>query len=268
VASQRHTGAAVIVGTAIVLTIGFGATSSAQVVVAGAPYPYPYPYSAPDASVRFDVKPKEAAVYIDGYYAGLVDDYDGTFQRLRTTPGGHELTLFLEGYRTHTEHVYLSADNTFKMRFRLEKLAAGDLSERPPAPQPPPQFQPGQPGPSGQGGQPPVSRRAPRPERYPPNGPDNLPPPPPPTAEGQPERPDAANGRGTLALTLQPGDAEVLVDGTPWRTDGSEHLTLDLTEGHHNIQIRKAGFVGYLTDVQVRRGETTMLDVQLKTQPR
>ena len=63
--------------------------------------------------------------------------------------------------------------------------------------------------------------------------------------------------------------AEVLVDGTPWRNDGgSDRLTIDLSEGRHNIQIRKPGFVGYLTDVQIRRGETTNLDVQLKTQPR
>jgi non-canonical (house-cleaning) NTP pyrophosphatase len=40
-----------------------------------------------------------------------------------------------------------------------------------------------------------------------------------------------------------------------------------LPEGRHNIQIRKAGFVGYLTDVQIHRGDTTNLDVRLKTQP-
>jgi hypothetical protein len=201
-------------------------------------------------------------VYLDGYYAGLVDDYDGTFQRLRTTPGPHEITLFIEGYRTHAEHVYLSADNTFKLRYKMEKLAGGETAERPPAPKPP-QFQPGQPG----EGQPPrgqAGRRYPPPQGFPPNGPEN-PPPPPPGADG---RPDASNGRGSLALTLQPGDVEVLVDGTPWRNDGGERLTIDLAEGHHNIQIRKSGFVGYLTDVQIRRGETTTLDIQLKPQPR
>jgi len=42
---------------------------------------------------------------------------------------------------------------------------------------------------------------------------------------------------------------------------------IDLSPGRHNIQIRKAGYVGYLTDVQIRRGETTNLDVMLKPQP-
>jgi hypothetical protein len=255
------------IAAAIMLTLGLSATAFAQIIVPG--YPYRYRYAAPDASVRFDVKPKETAVYVDGYYAGLVDDYDGAFQRLRTAPGGHELTLYLEGYRTYSERIYLSADNTFKIRHRMEKLAGGEVAERPPAPQPPPEFQPGQ---SDQGEQPPpfrgpVGRRGPRGPGFPPNGPDNAPPP----AQGGPDsagRADVNSARGTLALSLQPADAEILVDGTPWRSDGGDRQSIDLSEGRHNIQIRKSGFVGYLTDVQIRRGETTALDVQLKTQPR
>jgi len=128
--TNRRT-AGIVIGAVIALTIGVSTAASAQIIVPG--YPYRYRYAAPDASVRFDVKPKDAAIYIDGYYAGLVDDYDGAFQRLRTAPGGHEITLFLEGYRTYSEQVYLSADNTFKLRHRMERLAAGQVAERPPA---------------------------------------------------------------------------------------------------------------------------------------
>src|SRR4051794_31958685 len=103
---------AATLAVAITLTIGFTATSSAQVIVGGYPG---YRYAAPDASVKLDVKPKDAAVYVDGYYAGLVDDFDGAFQRLRTTPGGHEITIYLEGYRTYSERVYLPIDNTLKL---------------------------------------------------------------------------------------------------------------------------------------------------------
>jgi hypothetical protein len=165
--------------------------------------------------------------------------------------------------------VYLSVDNTLKLKHRMEKLAGGEIAARPPAPQPP-QYQAGQPGDGQQPPQPrgPV-RRGPG-QGFPPNGPRNLPGPPPgdPGGPGPGAPADANNGRGTLQLTLQPGDAEVLVDGTPWRRDGGDRLTIDLAEGRHNLQIRKPGFVGYLTDVQIRRGETTTLDVQLKTQPR
>ena len=144
--SLTHKG--LVTGAAIALTLGASTPSVAQIIIPG--YPYGYRYAAPDASVKFDVKPTEAAVYVDGYYAGLVDDYDGAFQRLRTAPGGHEVTLFLEGYRTYSERVYLSADNTFKMRHRMEKLASGEAAQRPPAPQPP-QYQPG-PGQAGEQG--------------------------------------------------------------------------------------------------------------------
>jgi len=51
-------------------------------------YPYPaYRYGFAEADLRVKVKPKDAAVYIDGYFAGKVEDYDGTFERLHVEPG-------------------------------------------------------------------------------------------------------------------------------------------------------------------------------------
>jgi len=61
--------------------------------------PYRYYNVAPEASLKLEVKPKEAEVYIDGYYAGIVDDFDGAFQRLHVDPGEHEIELYLDGYR-------------------------------------------------------------------------------------------------------------------------------------------------------------------------
>jgi hypothetical protein len=258
--------AGITIGMAMVLTLASSSVSVAQVIVGGG-YPYPAYRYYRDASMRFDVKPNDASVYVDGYYAGVVDDFDGAFQRLHTAPGGHEVTLFLEGYRTYTERVYLSPDNTFKLHHAMERLAAGERSERPPAPQPPQQFE-------GQGGPPPEPGvGAPLP-RGPVGGrrlPRNYPPPPPPDSAPQPPpgpaTSDNRDNRGTLSLNLQPSDAEVLVDGTPWRGPNQDRLLIDLSEGRHNVQIRKSGFIGYLTDVQIRRGETTSLDVRLKTQP-
>jgi hypothetical protein len=139
----------------------------------------------------------------------------------------------------------------------MEKLAAGEASERPPVPPPPPQFE-------GQG----LPQGAPLPGRYGRRGgpPPNYPPP-----QGAPQPPQGAapneGERGTLALSIQPNDAEVLVDGTPWRGQNQDRMVIELSEGRHNIQIRRSGFVGYLTDVQIHRGDTTNLDVRLKTQP-
>src|SRR5579862_5110772 len=50
-----------------------------------APYYYdPYRYEA--SSLRIEVKPKQAEVFVDGYRAGVVDDFDGVFQRLYLPP--------------------------------------------------------------------------------------------------------------------------------------------------------------------------------------
>jgi hypothetical protein len=101
-------------------------------------YPYlykAYPYGAGDESnLRVEVTPRQAEVYVDGYYAGKVDDFDGVFQRLNVTPGGHAITLHFDGYRTLTESVYVAPGTTFKLRDTMEKLAAGETSEQPPLP--------------------------------------------------------------------------------------------------------------------------------------
>jgi hypothetical protein len=59
----------------------------------------------------------------------------------------------------------------------------------------------------------------------------------------------------------------VLIDGQPATSQGQDTLVLDVSEGRHVIQVRKTGYVGYLSEVEVRRGETTTLDVTLRTQP-
>ena len=88
---------------------------------------------------------------------------------------------------------------------------------------------------------------------------------PPPAEQGRAAERESAHG--TLELNLQPADADVLVDGQPWLRSGQERPTIDLPEGRHNIQIRKPGYVGYLTDVQIRNGETISLNVNLRAQP-
>lgn len=206
-------------------------------------------FAVPDAALRLEVKPKQAQVYVDGFYAGIVDDYDDWYQRLYTAPGAHEITLFLEGYRTQTQRAYLTPDHTFKVKFQMEKLPAGETAERPPPPPPPPppdeQAGPGPRGPNGRRGQP-STRSAPFDPSAPP--------------------PSAERGRGTLELHLQPADAEVLVDGQSWQRSGADRVTIDLSEGNHSIQVRKGGYVGYLSDVEIRPGETATLDVNLRAQ--
>ena len=230
------------------------------------PYPPPYRYYGySEASVRLDVKPKEAEVYVDGYYAGIVDDFDGTFQRLRVEPGEHEIELYLDGYKPVHQKVYLTPDNTFKIRYTMEHLAAGEQAEprpqpvnppaaqggaQPPNQQPPMRQPPMQQPPMGRG---PAGRRMPPPP--PQQGPDN------PSPRGGP----ATSAYGALAIKVQPGDAEISIDGDNWRgPGGQDRLVVEVSEGSHTVEIRKAGFRTYVTQVEVRRGETTPLNVSLR----
>jgi len=220
--------------------------------------PYRGAYLAPEASVKLDVKPKQAEVYVDGYYAGIVDDFDGAFQRLHVAPGEHEIELYLDGYRAVKQHVFLTADNTFKVKYSMEKLAAGEQAE--PRPQAPtPQVAQGAPPPMPPGAYPTPQPRGPGARRMPPP-PQQMPPPPP----GSEPR-GAASAYGSIAIRVQPNDAEVSIDGEPWRApSGQERLVVEVSEGSHTIEIRKSGYRTYVTQVDVRRGATTPLNVSLR----
>ena len=75
--------------------------------------------------MKTEVTPKATEVYVDGYYAGVADQFDGAFTRLHTSPGGHAVTLRLDGYRTVTQNIYVRPDSTFKLKEAMEKLAPG-----------------------------------------------------------------------------------------------------------------------------------------------
>ncbi len=103
----------------------------------GYPYGYGYPYHRAAADIRTEITPKNAEVYVDGYFAGRATDFDGAFQALHVVPGGHAITVRLDGFRTLTEDVYVRPDSTFKMKATLQPLAIGEMSAPVPAPSAP-----------------------------------------------------------------------------------------------------------------------------------
>lgn len=62
--------------------------------------------------VRLQVKPRDAAVYVDGYYAGVVDDFDGFFQRLTLEVGPHEIEIVAQGLEPVLYNVYVDPART------------------------------------------------------------------------------------------------------------------------------------------------------------
>ena len=62
--------------------------------------------------LRLKMKPREAQVFVDGFLAGVVDEFDGVFQSLRLAPGGHKIEVRMDGYETLTLDVHIQPDRT------------------------------------------------------------------------------------------------------------------------------------------------------------
>jgi hypothetical protein len=85
------------------------------------PYPSNYSYGY-EGSLRIKVKPKSASVYVDGYFAGNVDDYDGTFQKLRIDSGPHRIELREDGYEPLQFEVRIQPDRTVTYKGEMKKV--------------------------------------------------------------------------------------------------------------------------------------------------
>jgi len=66
---------------------------------------------------------------------------------------------------------------------------------------------------------------------------------------------------------VQPAEADVLIDGEKWRgPEAQDRLIVEVAEGRHTVEVQKPGYRSYMTEVQVRRGDTTTINVSLRTQ--
>lgn len=208
------------------------------------PYPpYPYYYGGHygmGSDARLQVTPPQTEVYIDGALAGVVDQFDGVFQRLRLSPGTHEMALYLDGHRTFVRPVYVAPGSTLKLRHTMEPLGPGEVAEpRPASPPPPP---------------PPASSSAPD-ATEPPRAGRRL------DDRNDRARPTRA---GRLVVRVQPADAEVLIDGQRWQTSDTESLLeVSVPAGRVRVEVRKPGHRPFVTDVDVRAGATETLNVSL-----
>ena len=203
--------------------------------------------------------PKDAEVYLDGYLVGSVDDFDGTFQRLHVPYGEHQITIYFEGYRPIEQKMLFRPGESYRLRDAMQPLPAGEAPAPRPTPSAPPPDERGQPPMRG-AYEPPMGERQPPPMRAgeapPMRGGEPQP--------GPPNELQARGGFGTLAIRVQPADAEILVDGERWNApSGEDCLTVELAEGTHHLEIRKEGRKPYSADVEIRRGRMSSLNVSL-----
>ena len=79
---------------------------------------YGYDYG----SIKLKVKPKEAEVYVDGYYMGQVDDFDGVFQHLDLESGTHRIEIRANGYQPLVLEMMLEPGRSVTYENRLRPL--------------------------------------------------------------------------------------------------------------------------------------------------
>jgi hypothetical protein len=73
-------------------------------------------YGYPTGALRLQVQPRDAQVFIDGSYAGIVDDFDGTFQSLRLEQGEYKVEIALPGFEPLDFDVRITAGQTITYR--------------------------------------------------------------------------------------------------------------------------------------------------------
>jgi hypothetical protein len=74
------------------------------------------------ASVRLDVKPKDAQVFVDNRLSGVVRDFNGKNDRLFIFPGRHTIELRHPDYEPYRVDVDLLPEQDMRIKFRMRKL--------------------------------------------------------------------------------------------------------------------------------------------------
>jgi hypothetical protein len=78
--------------------------------------------STDEGSLRLKIKPREAQVFVDGYYVGIVDDFNGVFQKLHVETGTHRVEVRAEGYEPLTFEVRITPKHATTYQGELKRI--------------------------------------------------------------------------------------------------------------------------------------------------
>ena len=201
-------------------------------------YPYLYaPVHGARAIVRLGVVPDDTAIYVDGFYAGLADDFESASRGLPLSPGSHAVLLHRPGYRSQRHHLYLRPGSRLAVAAALDRLEPGAQAELRPAVLRVPPPRPG-------------SYRLPV-VRW--GG----------MITAGPEARPILTAIGTLDLRIQPSSGAVAIDGEPWWTSDAGHVVADLVAGTHRVRVAGPGFLAVELVVEIDEGVRKPATVRL-----
>ena len=72
--------------------------------------------------LRLKIKPREGQVYVDGYFVGDVDSFDGTFQKLNIDGGGHRIEIKADGYEPLQFDVVITPGDTVTYKGEMKRI--------------------------------------------------------------------------------------------------------------------------------------------------
>lgn len=74
-------------------------------------------------ALKIKVEPNDAEVYVDGYYMGVVDDFDGAFQKMELEAGAHHVEIKAAGYQTLAFDVRIESNQTVTYRGTMQAIS-------------------------------------------------------------------------------------------------------------------------------------------------
>ncbi len=80
------------------------------------------PYGYDLGRVKLKVRPRDAEVFVDNYFAGYVDDFDGFLQALKLDSGGYRIEIRKPGFETLHFDVRVQPDRTITFRGEMKAM--------------------------------------------------------------------------------------------------------------------------------------------------
>ena len=187
------------------------------------------------AWARLEMKPRDAKVFVDGYWSELVDPFDGVFRRLDLPTGEHEIVVYCRAIVRTRQRSCSGPARAITSRRSWSRFRPGRPTNRIRSPCPAanrggePRItrDPRDPDAAGSTNPPIQDRRDPRQPRDPGRTV------PMPDRAGD-RRPPEGSDFGTLNMRVQPADAIVIIDGERWDSpEGGSRLSVQLLAGPH-----------------------------------
>jgi hypothetical protein len=87
-------------------------------------------FSAVNGEIKLEVTPERAAVFVDGHFAGTVNQFRGAGRAMLVAPGSHHIKIDLVGYQPFETDVTLLAKQKITVK---TDLVAGTVQQADPA---------------------------------------------------------------------------------------------------------------------------------------